>query len=161
MSDNKETKTKLIGVISDTHNLLRPEAVEIIKNTDLIIHAGDVCRSNILDELNTYAPVAAVRGNNDKNAWAESLPVYRVIEVGEIFIYVIHDIKELNIYPAPPGINIVISGHSHKSSIKERDKILYLNPGSAGPKRFSLPVSVALLKITGKNVEAEIVSLTV
>lgn len=161
MNENRKTKTTLIGVIADTHNLLRPEAVEILKNTDLIVHAGDVCRSNILEELRKFAPVVAVKGNNDKGAWAETLPVYKMIEIDEIFIYVIHDVKELSVFPAPPGIKVLISGHSHKPSIKQDGEVLYLNPGSAGPKRFNLPISAALLKITGKRIEAEIISILV
>ena len=101
LSENRKTKSHLVGVISDTHNLLRPEAVEALKNTDLIIHAGDICSTRILDELKVLAPVVVVRGNNDKGAWADDIPVYKVFEIGGIFIYVIHDIKEINIYHVP------------------------------------------------------------
>jgi putative phosphoesterase len=161
LNENLKIKVKTIGVISDTHNLLRPEAVEVLVNTDLIVHAGDICNAKILEELKVLAPVVAVRGNNDQGSWAEDIPVYQSINVGGILIYVIHDIKELNIYPAPPQTKIVIYGHSHKASTTKREDILYLNPGSAGPKRFSLPVSVALLKINENDIDARIIPLMI
>ncbi|MCA1625752.1 MAG: metallophosphatase family protein [Acidobacteria bacterium] len=147
--------------MSDTHNLLRPEAVEALKNVDLIIHAGDICNLKILEELRMLAPVVVVRGNNDKGPWVNEIPIYKVVEIDGIFIYVIHDIKEMNVYPAPLGINVVISGHSHKPLIKEHNDILYLNPGSAGPRRFNLPVSIAKLKVNGKDVKTEITQIIV
>ena len=156
---NKEIR--LIGVISDTHNLLRPEVLEALKNADLIVHAGDICNLKVLEELEAIAPVVAVRGNNDKGSWADDLPVYRIIEAGGVFIYVIHDIKETNIYPIPPEATVVVSGHSHQPSIKNDGNVLYLNPGSAGRIRFSLPVSVATLKVSGKNVDARIIPILV
>lgn len=140
---------------------MRPAAVAAFVNTDLIIHAGDVCDAKILRELNALAPVVAVRGNNDKGLWAEELPVYQTIDASGVVVYVIHDIKDLSIYPAPPETKIVIYGHSHKASTFERDEVFYLNPGSAGPRRFSLPVSVALLKISENDFDAEIIPLAV
>ena len=161
MSKNQKTKGNLIGVISDTHNLLRPEAIEALKNTDLIIHAGDICNPKVLEDLRLLAPVAVVKGNNDKGLWADNLPVFKLIEVDEIYIYVIHDLQEIKFYPIPPETNVLISGHSHKPSLKKQDEILYLNPGSAGPRRFNLPISVALLEIKGKNVKAKLVLISV
>ena len=154
-------EVKLVGVISDTHNLLRPEAVEALENADLIVHAGDICNLEILEKLRTLAPVVAVRGNNDKGSWANDLPVYQTIEIGEVFIYIIHDIKETNIYPVPPEATVVISGHSHQPSIKKQGNVLYLNPGSAGRRRFSLPISVATLKVSEKNVDAKIIPILI
>lgn len=151
----------LIGVISDTHNLLRPEAVETLAGVDLIIHAGDICNAEILEDLRKIGPVIAVSGNNDTGLWTETIPVFKVVKVAEISIFVIHNIKEMEINPSEAGINVVISGHSHKSYIEKRNDILYLNPGSAGRKRFSLPVSLARLKIDGKEIEAEIIELQV
>lgn len=154
-----EKVERFVGVISDTHNLLRPEAIEELKGADLIIHAGDVCKPDILDELGAIAPVIAVRGNNDQGTWAKDIPEFAVVQVKSISIYVIHDIKDLKFDPAPKGINVVISGHSHKPSVKEQAGILYLNAGSAGRRRFRLPVTLARLRIDGENVHAEIVDL--
>jgi putative phosphoesterase len=156
---NQKSTEQLIGIISDTHNLLRPEAVEALRNVDLIIHAGDICKLSILEELEKIAPVIAVRGNNDKGSWVEPIPIYKVVKINEVLIYVIHDIKEINEYPVPPGISVVISGHSHKPSIKENNNVLYLNPGSAGPKRFTLPVSIGKLRIIGKVVKAKLTQI--
>ena len=148
-------------MISDTHNILRAEAVNALENTDLIIHSGDICKQEILDELRKLAPIIAVKGNNDKGLWAGELPDFHSLEVGGVAVYIIHDIKELNLYPAPLGTKLIVYGHSHKPSLTERDGIIYLNPGSAGPRRFSLPVSIAILKITSGEIKAEIVPLTV
>jgi putative phosphoesterase len=161
VNDNQKTKDSLIGVISDTHNLLRPEAVKALEKADLIIHAGDICKLEIIEKLKMLAPVIVVKGNNDKAAWANDIPIYKVIEIDGILIYIIHDIKEMNVYPAPHETKVIISGHSHKPSIKQHNDILYLNPGSAGPRRFNLPVSIAKLKIHGKQVNAEITQILV
>lgn len=161
MIENQKTKITTIGVISDTHNLLRAEAVAALSDADLIVHGGDVCQPGIIEELKKIAPVIAVRGNNDKGAWANDLAVYQTIVVKKVSIYIIHDIKEMNVYPAPPDVDVIISGHSHKPLAEQRDGILYLNPGSAGARRFKLPVSVAKLKINGKNVKAELIEITV
>jgi putative phosphoesterase len=157
----RKTKGDLIGVISDTHNLLRSEAVEALKSAALIIHAGDICKPEIIEELKEIAPVIVVRGNNDKGVWANDIPVYEAIEIEKILIYIIHDIKEISHYPAPAGTKIIISGHSHKPQIKHYNDILYLNPGSAGPRRFNLPVSMAKLNLQGRQVKAEITRLLV
>lgn len=151
----------LIGVISDTHNLLRPEAVAALTGVELILHAGDICKPQILEELSSIAPVVAVRGNNDKGGWAKDIPVFEVVEVGAVSIFIIHDIKEMSISSAITGFKLVISGHSHKPFVEERNGILYLNPGSAGPKRFKLPVSLARLRIDGENLDIETVKLEV
>ncbi|OAI00832.1 metallophosphoesterase family protein [Methylomonas methanica] len=150
-----------IGIISDTHSLLRPEALAILQGCERIIHAGDVGKPEVLKQLNELAPVTAVRGNNDKGAWAEELPVSASITVGQVSIYLIHDLAELPVDPVAAGIRVVISGHSHKPSIQERHGVLYLNPGSAGPRRFKLPVTVAELVINNAKVEARIVELGV
>ncbi|WP_415874246.1 metallophosphoesterase family protein [Clostridium sp.] len=150
-----------IGVISDTHGLLREEAISAFNDVDMIIHAGDIGDSYIIEKLNTKAPVAAVRGNNDKGELAKIYPKTEVVEIGGKFIYILHDINELDLDPKGAGFDVVISGHSHKPSIEERDGILYLNPGSAGPRRFRLPVSIAYLEIYENLVEAKIVELAI
>jgi putative phosphoesterase len=154
-------ENKIVGVISDTHNLLRPEALAALAGSDLIIHAGDVCSAQILEELKIIAPIVVVRGNNDTGAWAENIAEAETVKFGEISIFVIHDLKKMLINPAVSGFKVVISGHSHKPSIENRGGILYLNPGSAGRRRFKLPVSVARLKISEKGVKAEIIELPI
>jgi putative phosphoesterase len=148
-----------VGVISDTHGLVRPEAVEALKGSDLIIHGGDIGGPEVLEELGSIAPVVAVRGNNDRGEWGEALPEYEAIEVNGTFIYVLHDLKELGIAPAAAGFRVVVSGHSHRPLAEERRGVLYLNPGSAGPRRFKLPVTVARLKLNGGDASAEIINL--
>jgi putative phosphoesterase len=148
-----------VGVISDTHGLLRPEAVEALAGAELIIHAGDVGGPEVLEELGRVAPVVAVRGNNDRGGWAEALPEYEAVEINAAFVYVLHDLKELDIAPAAAGFRVVVSGHSHKPLVEERRGVLHLNPGSAGPRRFQLPVTFARLKVTGDGASAEIINL--
>ena len=150
-----------VGVISDTHGLVRPEAVDALTGSALIIHAGDVGRPEVLEELGRVAPVVAVRGNNDRGAWAEALAEYEAFEVNKAFVYVLHDLKELDLAPAAAGFRVVVSGHSHQPLAEERRGVLYLNPGSAGPRRFKLPVTVARLKMNGEDVNAEIIHLDV
>ena len=161
MKNKPNTIEKVIGVISDTHGLLRPEAVEALRGVELILHAGDVGSPEVLDALQGIAPVVAVRGNNDKGAWAEELPAWEVAEVGVVFIYMIHDVKEIDLSPEGAGFQVVVSGHSHKPSVEERKGVLYVNPGSAGPRRFKLPISVARLTVSGETVSAELVELSV
>ena len=139
---------KRIGLISDTHGLLRPEAVDALRGSELIIHAGDVGDPKILDALGELAPVVAVRGNVDREAWAQVLPVNAIADAGEVQIYVLHDVHDLDIDPATAGFGAVISGHSHKLGRSERAGVLYLNPGSAGPRRFTLPVTIARLDLS-------------
>ncbi len=138
---------EIIGLISDTHGLMRQEALTALEGSDLIIHAGDVGKPGILEQLRAVAPVVAVRGNVDKGAWAFELPMTAVAEAHSALIYVLHDIQELDLDPAAAGFNIVVSGHSHKPSHTERSGVMYLNPGSAGPRRFQLPITVARLDL--------------
>jgi uncharacterized protein len=139
---------KHIGLISDTHGLLRDEARRALEGSDLIIHAGDVGKPEILDELKTLAPVVAVRGNVDDGPWASALPLTAVVKAGPVHIYVLHDIQELDLDPAAAGFHIVVSGHSHQPGRTERGGVLCINPGSAGPRRFHLPVTVARLDLS-------------
>ena len=150
----------LIGVISDTHGLMRPEALEALKGVDLILHAGDIGNAEVIEALQNIAPVIAVRGNNDIGDWAAEVPEWEVVEVGPVQVYMLHDVKEINLNPVARGVRVVVSGHSHKPSVEEREGVLYVNPGSAGPRRFSLPVSVARLRINGELVNAELVKLS-
>ena len=134
---------QIIGLISDTHGLLRPEALRALDGSDLIIHAGDVGGPEILEELRRLAPVVAVKGNVDTDAWCADLPETAVADAGSSLVYVLHDLKALDLKPAAAGIAMVVSGHSHKPVCEERGGVLYVNPGSAGPRRFNLPVTVA------------------
>lgn len=151
----------LIGAISDTHGLVRPEVKEILKGVDSILHAGDIGKPQVLEDLKAIAPVIAVRGNNDKGQWAEAIPERRIFEAGAVSIYILHDVKELDIDPAVAGFKVVVSGHSHRPSMQESGGVLFVNPGSAGPRRFKLPVSVALLKVISGRVNVQLVDLTV
>jgi putative phosphoesterase len=148
-----------IGVISDTHGLLRPEVLPALEGVDLIIHAGDVGDPRILDQLARLAPVNAVRGNIDRGDWARSLPLTRVVEVGDMHLYVLHELFTLDLDPAAAGLAAVIFGHSHSPHLERKNGVLYLNPGSAGPKRFTLPVSLALLKVHQHNISVELLNL--
>lgn len=160
MSDDTHP-TFTVGLIADTHGLLRPEALAALHGVDCIVHAGDVGRAAILDELQRIAPLFAVRGNVDRGAWAEQLPETQTVAVGGCTLFVLHDLKTLAVDPAEAGYHVVISGHSHKARIEERNGVLYVNPGAAGPRRFTLPVSVARLTIAGGKLHAEIVELSV
>jgi len=151
----------LVGVISDTHGLLRPEAVEALSGAQQVIHAGDVGSPEILKKLATIAPVTAVRGNVDKDAWAQPLPETQVLETRGISIYLLHDLTRLDVKPEAAGFRVVISGHSHIPKQEFRNGVLYFNPGSAGPRRFKGPVSVGRLSIDGAEVSAELVILNV
>jgi|SRR5215472_5410173 len=137
----------MIGLISDTHALLRPQALRALEGSDLVIHAGDVGDPEILEKLRALAPVFAVRGNVDTEPWAQALPETEVVETGSATIYVLHDVHALDLDPAAAGFRIVVSGHSHKPGQTERGGVLYINPGSAGPRRFDLPVTVARLSL--------------
>jgi putative phosphoesterase len=150
--------TKL-GLISDTHGLLRPEAAAALAGSDLIVHAGDVGKPEILDELKRLAPVIAVRGNIDKGSWAQALPLTVAVEAASAQILVIHNLHELDVDPAAAGFQIVISGHSHKPTEAERKGVLYLNPGSAGPRRFRLPLTVARLDLARQPWRTEFIGL--
>jgi putative phosphoesterase len=148
---------KVVGVISDTHGLLRPEALDALHGSDLIVHAGDIGDASILATLEQIAPVTAVRGNIDSEPWAQRMPATAVIEVGAVRLYVVHNVKELGVHPAALGLAGVISGHSHQPKQEIVDGVLYFNAGSAGPRRFKLPVSVGRLHVRDKNVTAEVV----
>ena len=150
-----------VGVISDTHGLVRPEALAALAGSGLIIHAGDIGGPDVIEALRRVAPVVAVRGNNDRGEWAGALPDFEAIEVNTTFVYVLHDLKELDISPAAAGFRVVVSGHSHRPLAEERRGVLFLNPGSAGPRRFKLPVTVARLTLNGGDASAEIISLDV
>ncbi|PYS17294.1 MAG: YfcE family phosphodiesterase [Acidobacteria bacterium] len=150
----------MIGVISDTHGLVRPEVLPVFAGAALIIHAGDIGTSEVLKELRSIAPVIAVRGNNDKDAWASAIPETKVIQFGNVSIYVLHDLKEIDLSPGAAGYQVVVSGHSHRPLIDRREGVLYVNPGSAGPRRFKLPITVARLTIEGTKVEGEVVNLS-
>lgn len=148
-----------IGLISDTHGLLRPEALRALRGSDLIIHAGDVGDPKILEALGDVAPVVAVRGNIDTADWAKSLPESAVAKAQDANIYVLHDIKALDLDPKASKFRVVVSGHSHKPSRSERNGVLYINPGSAGPRRFSLPITVAYLDLGASPLTVEFVDL--
>ena len=150
-----------VGIISDTHGLVRPEALAAMKGADLILHAGDVGAPNVLEKLAEIAPLHAVRGNNDRGAWARCLPSTETVTLGDVRLLVVHDRSELDGDPRSAGFHVVVSGHSHRPSIEKRDRVLWLNPGSAGPRRFHLPVSVARLVVDGEAVRAKIVILDV
>ncbi len=161
MARNDQTHGERIGVIADTHGLLRPEAVAALQGVSLIIHAGDIGGPEILAALRSIAPVVAVRGNNDLGAWASALPETTTVTVGGLHLYVLHDRRQLDIDPRAAGHAAVIAGHSHQPLLEHRGGVLHLNPGAAGPRRFRLPVSVALLRVRERTLHAELVELRV
>lgn len=150
----------IVGVISDTHGLLRPEAIEALQGSEYIIHAGDIGTPDIIPALRKIAPVTAIRGNVDVQSWARVFPETEVVELGGFSIYVIHDVNAIDLSPKAAGFHAVISGHSHKPKQETRDGVLYLNPGSAGPRRFSLPISIARLDISGTRIVATLHEIT-
>lgn len=150
-----------IGLVSDTHGLLRPEALAFLKGSDAIVHGGDIGNPGVLDALRELAPLTVVRGNNDSEAWADGIAETEVVEFGGVRLYAIHDLSQLGIDPAAAGVRVVVSGHSHKPKIEERGGVLYVNPGSAGPRRFKLPIAVAELRIEGGEVTARIHEISV
>jgi len=145
-----------IGLISDTHGLLRPEALRALSGVQHIIHAGDIGGAHVLAELRNIAPLDAVRGNNDDGDWAAALPLALTLEFDGLGVHVLHDLKELGVDPAARGFRVVIAGHSHKPAVLERDGVLFVNPGSAGPRRFKLPVTIGYLSIAAGRAQAEI-----
>jgi uncharacterized protein len=149
-----------VGVISDTHGLLRPEAIAALRGSDLIIHAGDIGRSEVLQQLRDLAPTHAVRGNIDVQPWARKLPDTAVVHVGRQRLFVLHDISQLAIDPLSAGYGAVVFGHSHRASAVGRGGVLFLNPGSAGPRRFALPVTLARLEVAGKSMRPTIIPLS-
>lgn len=148
-----------VGVISDTHGLLRPEAERQLAGVAHIVHAGDIGRPDIIDSLRRIAPVTAIRGNVDTGSWARAYPHTVTVTLGGCTIHVLHDIHELDFDPASRGIDIVVSGHSHRPLIERRGGVLYLNPGSAGPRRFNLPITLAILELAAPRVEARLQDL--
>lgn len=150
---------RILGLISDTHGLLREEAMRVLGGADLILHAGDVGGPEILEKLRSVAPVIVVRGNVDSGEWGQSLPSSEVIETGPARIYMLHILQDLDLDPAVAGIDIVVSGHSHKPGQTETNGVLYVNPGSAGPRRFQLPVTVARINLAERPLRAEFVHL--
>lgn len=151
----------IVGVISDTHGLLRPEAVELLRGSEHIIHAGDIGAPEIIPELEKIAPVTAIRGNVDTQAWALRFAETEVVELVELHIYIIHDLNALDLNPKAAGFAAVISGHSHKPKQEFKDGVLYFNPGSAGPRRFKLPISVGQLHILDGDIEGKLLTLAV
>ncbi len=149
----------IIGVISDTHGLLRPEALAALHGSAYIIHAGDIGDPDIMKELGEIAPVTAIRGNVDREVWARKVPATNVLEVGGISIYVLHNLQELDLKPAAAGFAVVVYGHSHVPKQETKNGVLYFNPGSAGPRRFQLPVTIGRLKVKDGKVSGEIVEI--
>ncbi len=149
-----------VGVISDTHGLVRSQALEALAGSELVIHAGDIGKPEILDPLRKIAPVVAVRGNVDHGDWANTLPMSETVRIDQVKIHVVHKLDDLAIDPAPAGIAVVICGHSHRPSVRRENGVLYFNPGSAGPRRFHLLPSVGVLLVDGARVEAQVIELT-
>jgi putative phosphoesterase len=148
-----------VGLISDTHGLLRPQAVAVLQGSDFIVHGGDIGDAGILEALGAIAPLTVVRGNNDREAWAAGIPETDFLRAAGVLVYAIHDLSRIDIDPAAAGVRVVVSGHSHKPRIEERGGVLYVNPGSAGPRRFKLPIAVAELIVVGNGVTARIIEL--
>ena len=148
-----------VGLISDTHGLLRPQAADLLRGSNHIIHAGDVGNKSILRQLAALASVTVVRGNIDRGEWADDLPESAFVQIGSVLVYVLHDLALLDIDPKASGVHVVVSGHSHKPDIEVRQGVLYVNPGSAGPRRFKLPLAVAELVLVGEAITPSIVEL--
>ncbi len=146
-----------VGVISDTHGLLRPQVIEALSGSDFIIHAGDIGSIDVIDQLANIAPVTAIRGNVDKPLLEDAFAEEEVLELDDLHIYIIHNICDLNLDPLSSGFKVVVSGHSHKPNIERRDGVLYVNPGSAGPRRFSLPIAIATLEVNEGSANAKII----
>jgi putative phosphoesterase len=150
-----------VGLISDTHGLLRPQALDFLRGSDYLIHAGDIVDPLTLDRLAEIAPLTSVRGNNDHGPWASQLPDATTLTLGGVVIHILHDLNELTRYPAPPDVRVVVTGHTHKPACAERGGVLYVNPGAAGRRRFTLPVSVGELIIEDGQVSVRLVTLEV
>lgn len=148
-----------VGVISDTHGLLRPEALELLRGSEHIIHAGDIGEPGIIPALERIAPVTAIRGNIDKSAWAQRFPETQMIELGGLHLYVIHDLNALDLNPQAAGVAVVISGHSHQAKQEVKEGVLYFNPGSAGPRRFKLPVTLGRLEVRSGRAHGEVLEI--
>ncbi|HEY2683237.1 MAG TPA: metallophosphoesterase family protein [Steroidobacteraceae bacterium] len=152
-------KSLRVGVLSDTHGLLRPEVRQFLVGCDYIVHGGDIGGAEILESLQLLAPLVAVRGNNDREPWAARLKETELVRIGDIFLYAIHDLNEIDLDPEAAEVQVVVSGHSHKPKIEKRGGILYFNPGSCGPRRFQLPVSIGELRVSGTKVSARTVEI--
>ena len=152
---------QVIGLISDTHGLIRPEALKALQGVDCIIHAGDIGKPEVIAALKAIGPVLAIRGNNDRGAWAKPFPETKLVKTSDTALYVIHNVKDLDRDPVARGFQAVISGHSHKPSVSTRNGVLFVNPGSAGPRRFRLPVALGKLFIWNGRVKADIIELPV
>jgi len=150
-----------IGVISDTHGLLRPEAIAALTPSDLIVHCGDIGSPEVVSGLRQIAPVVAIRGNVDKGAWAKGFPTTQVVELAGALLYVVHNLAELDLDPAAAGFHAVLAGHSHHPKVERRSGVLFVNPGSAGPRRFRLPVAVASIRLASGRMSAEVIPLSV
>jgi putative phosphoesterase len=161
LTESQSEREIIVGVISDTHGLMRPQAVAALRGCDLIIHAGDVGNPGVITQLAGIAPIHVVRGNVDKADWAAELPQTELVEVGEQLFFVLHEISQLDLDPADAGFTAVVFGHSHQPLIETRQGVLFLNPGSAGPRRFNLPVSIARIGMSGARMRPEIVELQV
>ena len=159
MASGVAAKVLTVGVLSDTHGLLRPEAKDALRGSDLIVHAGDVCGFEVIEALREVAPVTVVRGNNDHDPWGSRLPETATVEIGGVRIHVLHDLHDLAIDPQEEGVSVIVSGHSHVPRRERRDGVLYFNPGSAGPRRFRLPVTVGRLLVRGGRASARLVTL--
>jgi putative phosphoesterase len=157
----KNDDRHIIGLISDTHGLIRPQAIEALQGVELIIHAGDIGKPEVLSALKNVAPVAAIKGNIDSGDWAKLLPYTRLVKAGGMRLFIIHNVRELDCDPVARGFQIVVSGHSHKPAVSTRDGVLFVNPGSAGPRRFKLPIAVGRLFIEDNRATAEIIELPV
>ena len=155
------TTIKIIGLISNTHGLVRPQALDALRGVDLILHAGDIGKPEVLIALKAMAPLVAIKGNNDRGPWATRLPETKTVAIGAAKLFLIHDVNDLAFDPSERGIVTVISGHSHKPSMMHRDGVLFVNPGSAGPRRFKLPVAVGKLRISAGGVQAKIIELSI
>jgi uncharacterized protein len=149
----------LIGLISDTHNLVRPEALAALEGVEQILHGGDVCQPQVLEALREVAPVSVVRGNRDQGEWADALPLELTLDLAGAKIHMVHILKSITVDPATAGVQLVVSGHSHRAGMRERQGVLYVNPGSAGPRRFSLPISLARVTIEDGRLDIEFVDL--
>lgn len=149
----------IVGLVSDTHGLVRAEALAALAGSDHILHAGDIGTPQVLEAYRHIAPVTAVRGNNDRGPWAGDIPEREMLELGGAWFYLLHDLAELDIDPAAAGVQVVVTGHSHKPAREEREGVIYVNPGSAGPRRFKLPVSVGRVVVAGAKVEATLALL--
>jgi putative phosphoesterase len=160
-SPTRDPAVHHVGIISDTHGLVRPEALDALRGSDLIVHAGDVGDASVIDQLRQVAPTVAVRGNIDVGAWGRTLPATRTVEVGALRLFVLHEISSLSLDPKAASFAAVIFGHSHRASAEVKDGVLYLNPGSAGPRRFTLPISLAKLRVVETRLTHEIVELRI